>query len=416
MCVVGSEALVQHHHIPYMSARLTSSPLVVVAFQSGARANGGLESLVRIIEALPREVTVLTDREGDVAERARRAGREVHVWSVAPVNPHEHLDWLEGRLARAPALGWFNERVHRLVRSRGARVVLANDIRSFWHAAPGARASGARVIFTVRDMFPVDRPYGPKWRLTRHLADVIVTLSDSMRTETLERVRPYASAGAPVERIYSIVDDVASAPSQLDEKRELRTRLNLPVEGPLFVVVGSFCDKKNQLDLIRRAATELLAANSDGTLAFVGDFEPEADAYARKCLEAADSARGGRDRVRFVGFSRDVRAYYRAATATCVASRYEGLARSMIESLAMGTPVVSFDVTSAREILVARETGLVRPQGDYRGLVADLNRLAREPALRERLAANGIAAARQLFGADTAIQQWERILTMAERR
>lgn len=387
------------------------SPLVVVASQSGARANGGLESLVRIVEGLPREVVALTDRDGDVAARLRAAGRTVHVWELRPIDPRHPLEPIAGRALRAPALGWFNERTFRLLRRSGARLLLANDIRAFWHAAPAARAAGARVAFTNRDMFLPGRPYGAKWRLTRHLSAAVVTLSESMRRETLERIPPYFGSGAPVEAIYSIVEGRADAPASPEERAQLRARLGLPARGAVFLVVGSFCDKKNQLELIERGLPPLFAAVPDATVAFVGDFDPERDAYARRCGEAA---RGLGERVRFAGFTRDVRSYLRAADATCVASRYEGLARAMIESAAQGTPVVSFDVTSAREILEGEGAGVVVPQGDHAALAAALAALARAPDRGSALGAAGLAAARRLFSRERAIAAYEELFRRLE--
>ena len=69
----------------------------------------------------------------------------------------------------------------------------------------------------------------------------------------------------------------------------------------------------------------------------------------------------------------------------------------MIESLACGTPVVSFDVCSAREVLEAHACGIVVPQGDHAGLAAALAALGRDPARRRALGERGARAARELF-------------------
>lgn len=395
----------------------SNSPIVIVAFQTGARANGGLESLMRIVEALPRRVMVVTDMEGDVAERSRSAGASVRVWKVRSIDIEASgaIERMGGRLARVPALAWFNERVRRLMHACGSRVLMANDIRAFWHAAPGAKSAGARVVFVIRDMFLPGRAYGPKWRLTRHVADTIIALSDSMRRETIARITPYFSERTNVERIYSIVDGASPCVPSDTDRTAARQALNVPFAGPLFVVAASFCDKKNQLDLLRHGASALFRLRPDATLAFAGDFDPDRSEYSRKCREVA-AALHHPDRVRFLGFTSQVRLAYRAATATCVASRYEGMARSMIESLAEGTPVVSFDVTSAREILVEHGAGMVRRQGDYLGLAEDLALVATDDALRLRMATAGLVAARGLFSAHAAAREYERVLSSLEGR
>jgi glycosyltransferase involved in cell wall biosynthesis len=389
------------------------TPVLAFASQSGAQANGGVSSLVEIARALPREVVVVTDRAGSLVDRLRDAGREVLVWPLADVEPRaSRVAQFGERAQRLPALGWFNARARDLVRERGARVVLANDIRAFWHAAPGARAAGAQVVFTVRDMFPVGATYGPKWRLVRHVASHVVALSDAMRDEVLERIPAYPpSAGAPVSRIFSVVRSIRERVPTAAERAEARATLGLPAEGPLFVYVATFCDKKNQLDFLRHAAPSLLAQLPSATLAFVGDFEPERDAYAQQCRH--EGVRLG-PRVRFAGYRADVRTWYRAATATVLASRYEGLARAMIESLAEGTPVVSFDVTSAREVLEGRGAGRVHARGDWSAFVGSCAELACEPALAERLAAQGLAAAGELFSEARARDAWAALVAHLE--
>jgi glycosyltransferase involved in cell wall biosynthesis len=98
--------------------------------------------------------------------------------------------------------------------------------------------------------------------------------------------------------------------------------------------------------------------------------------YARRCLETVRRL-GLEEHARFHGFSDRVTEWYQACHIVLLASRREGLARCMIESLACGTPVVSFDACSAREVLEEHDCGRVVPQGGYAGLAAAYVRLYR---------------------------------------
>ncbi|MEM7380597.1 MAG: glycosyltransferase family 4 protein, partial [Bacteroidota bacterium] len=94
---------------------------------------------------------------------------------------------------------------------------------------------------------------------------------------------------------------------------------------------------------------------------------------------------------------------------TVVPTRREGLARCMIESLACGTPVVSFDVTSAREILEGYDCGVVIPQGRYKEMADAILRLLGDIQRYEVLSENGSKLASELFAVRQVINIYESI-------
>ena len=78
------------------------------------------------------------------------------------------------------------------------------------------------------------------------------------------------------------------------------------------------------------------------------------------------------------GHQSDMAGNYQALDAIVIGSRNEGLARCMIEGMAVGVPVVSFDLCSARETLEPTGAGVVVRQGDHAGLAAVLAALAED--------------------------------------
>jgi glycosyltransferase involved in cell wall biosynthesis len=63
-------------------------------------------------------------------------------------------------------------------------------------------------------------------------------------------------------------------------------------------------------------------------------------------------ALGVADRVDFEGFQGDITPYYLSAKATVLTSLYEGFPNVLVESLAMGIPIVSFDCSSGPSEIV----------------------------------------------------------------
>jgi glycosyltransferase involved in cell wall biosynthesis len=210
----------------------------------------------------------------------------------------------------------------------------------------------------------------------------------------------------PVSYFYSVVDLDRMTPVSTADRRSLRSRLGLDPERIVLPYIAAFNAKKAQLPFIEQALPELVGQLPSALVCFVGDFRPDTDDYARRCADAVD-ARGLGQHVRFVGYSSAVADWLGAGDAVLLASRNEGLARCMIEALARGTPVISFDVCSAREVLEQHRCGLVVPQGDYAGMVEAIVRLASDAPLRSELGSNGARLARDLFEPDRVVARYE---------
>ena len=380
-----------------------------VVFQAGSQADGGVESVTQIIERLRGfRLLVVTQAETEANQRWRRAGAEVHVWPLPYVmgSPRGGRSWRDGRLARAASTLGTNLRFLRLLRARGVRVVHCNDVLALLHVGFGARLAGARVVFNVRAAKPAGERYGPRWKLAHALSHATVVLSAEMRGDVAARALPPGRLAHP-ERIRVIrtgVDPARLSPAAPGERERLRRELGIAPGEFAVGCVAVINRRKGQLPLLRDALPALLREVPAARLHLVGGPDPRDPEYAEDCRRAAEEAGAGA--VRFAGFTGRVEDWYRALDAVVLASRGEGLARCMIESLACGTPVVSFDVCSAREVLEAHGCGVVVPQGDYAGLAQALAALGRDPALCERLGLAGAAAARELFDPERMIADY----------
>ena len=83
----------------------------------------------------------------------------------------------------------------------------------------------------------------------------------------------------------------------------------------------------------------------------------------------------------------------KAADVLVVPSHYEGLSYTMIEGLAAGLPIVTFEVSGSEEIVEHRRSGFIVPQGNEDLLANRVAKLVEDPDLRAQVG----DAARQRF-------------------
>jgi glycosyltransferase involved in cell wall biosynthesis len=391
-------------HQPNCNQPGASPSTLVIAFQHGKRADGGLESLYQIAKHLPTPPILITQTESDYARKWRELGARVEVWPVAPIATPNALG---RRLGRFVDIARLTLRLTRFLRKNRIRVIHCNDGSAMALAAPAARLTDTKILLNVRDTLLVNRW---RWRAYRALSDHVVVLSREMQEFALEILTPLPGLrrATPVSSIYSGID--LQRMSRLDDTRRgaLRAELGIPSSTFAIGVVGALVKKKRQLELLKhlRDHGDSLAANA--RLYLVGDCDPERDAYARACTEVAETPEL-RDRVRLCGFSATVEHWYQALDLTLLASTDEGLARSTIESIACGTPVVSFDFCSAREVLEQHLAGVVVSSGDFAALFRSASDLSTDPSKLALLSANGERVARELFAPETAAHRYQQL-------
>ena len=99
----------------------------------------------------------------------------------------------------------------------------------------------------------------------------------------------------------------------------------------------------------------------DWRILFVG---PEVgDEYGAELHEMMD-ARGIRDRVTMLGFSREVEKAYQASDITCLPSMNEAMPSAVVEAMVTGMPAVLTQFSSASDLVPSDEYGkIVEPTG-----------------------------------------------------
>jgi colanic acid/amylovoran biosynthesis glycosyltransferase len=213
--------------------------------------------------------------------------------------------------------------------------------------------------------------------LRRKLQDAagVVTISD-FHLDYLRRT--YGPLARKVQRIYNGLD--------LTEFSFSSPR-NRP---PVILAIGRLVEKKGFHDLIEACAI-LATRGLEFQCRIVGA------GGLRASLVAQAERLGVEDRIVMVGPLPQTAVIAEIRNATAVAmpcivgadGDRDGLPNVIQESLALGTPVVSTDVTGIPEVVRDGDTGLQVPQRDPPALAVALERLLVDPELRVQLATAG---------------------------
>ena len=135
---------------------------------------------------------------------------------------------------------------------------------------------------------------------------------------------------------------------------------------PVLVSAGRLVDQKNHSAMLAAFAQSGLAGRA--TLLILGDGP------LRAGLEAEAHILGIAQSVIFGGRVPDISVYLRRAAGFVLSSRYEGLPLVLVEALANGLPIVSFDCpTGPAEVLDNGALGRLLAPDDIAGLARGMN-------------------------------------------
>jgi glycosyltransferase involved in cell wall biosynthesis len=103
--------------------------------------------------------------------------------------------------------------------------------------------------------------------------------------------------------------------------------------------------------------------------------------------------------IDWLGHVADIREVWARAHFAVLASRREGLPKSLLEAAACGRPMVATDAVGCREIAIEGETALTVPVGDAEALARAMERMAGDQDLRRRFGANARRLVEDKFSA-----------------
>lgn len=318
----------------------------------GGGAEAQVRTLARGLRALGHSVTILVPRLpwAPTDKVSRLDGAAVcRLWF--PRVPFLGGPWLWLRIAaflyarRRRYDAWHVHIAHRIAAVCALmghwldkRVVI--KVSGWWELEKGTLAPGAG---------PVDRA---AYRLLR--------LSGSWQAISRRIAHTLQARGIPRERIVLL-------PNAVDTARFARvTRDPTVASPPRFVFVGRLEAEKG-LAVLLAAFARIAPSHPDASLLLVGSGRLE------RGLKADAQRLGIAGRVEFAGHCDDVAARLAQGNIGVLTSRIEGLANTLLESMASGLPVVASRISGNEDFVDPGSNGWLFPPGDVDALARCLD-------------------------------------------
>jgi glycosyltransferase involved in cell wall biosynthesis len=236
-------------------------------------------------------------------------------------------------------------------------------------------------------------------RLLAPATDIAIAVSQSTADFTT-RARLIPAERTKVVYLGVPLDEFSRARAP-GEVAEARRALAIPPDAFAVGTVTRLMPSKGNEYLVE-AARRVLDALPSARIYIVGEGE------LQPALEARAAALQLGDRLVFSGFRRDVAQALSALDLLVFPSLWEGTPLTVLETLAMGKPIVSTDADGLQDVLTNGQDAVMVPRRDAGALADAILRLAADPAERARLASNAKLTGTQ-YDIDLFVKKMERL-------
>lgn len=258
----------------------------------------------------------------------------------------------------------------------------------------------------------------PAWRRNVYVAAErgLVPASDSLVSVSHRTTRMGLDAGIGRPEHYTMIR--SGIPLELfrpDDDARARTRAEWGFAADELVVgtVGRLSQQKNPRDFVE-LARRVRARGLRVRFLYVGDGPLRAE------IQEQINDAGLTADVTLAGVRRDVPAQLAAMDVFVLTSLWEGLPRVVPQALAIGRPVIAYDISGMREIVRDGHNGWAIEPGSVDSLEARVVELCERPALREELSRRAVEEFDPSFSEDEMIRQlvalYDRLLAGKERK
>ena len=272
--------------------------------------------------------------------------------------------------------------VRRYIRTNGPfDVIHCHSSKAGLTGRLAAIGTGAAVLYTPHALATMDPGWpAPVRAAVRVCEKTLARLTDAIVAVSEEERRHALSLGIVPKRVEVIPNGIARPAIDGSARQRQRQQWSIPGHGVCIGTVGRLTRQKN-VELLLRAAAEVLRTRPGSVLAVVGDGP------LRRDLQSLATALGIAKSVRWLGAIDGPQAMA-AFDIFALTSRYEGFPYVFLEAMAAGLPIVTTAVGGARALIAHQASGFIVPPDS---IATHLALLADDPSLRLAMGASASA-------------------------
>jgi glycosyltransferase involved in cell wall biosynthesis len=315
--------------------RRSRRPVRAVMVSHNLEHEGAPNSMLEMVSGLMRrgylDPIVVSPLDGPLRRHYEALGIRVEIVRNPIADVHTEIDYVANRRVFAEMLA-----------EAGAEVVYGNTLQTFW-AISAAKEVGIPALWNPRESEPWATYFdylAPELRPFAYEAFQIAYAVVFVANATRENWMPVNTRsnfrvihnGISLDRLTSRAGNWT--------REAARDKLAIAEDEVAVILVGTVCERKGQIDLVRAAA--LLKTDKKVRIFIVGDRAGE---YSDKLhAEVASLKPAAAVDIAVIGETGDPYLYYRAADIAVCSSRIESYPRIILEAMACGLPIVTTPV------------------------------------------------------------------------
>lgn len=288
-------------------------------------------------------------------------------------------------LYRTPVLIY---KLRKLLKEENIDTLIVVETMSVLFTLPAVQ--GLTINHICWEHFNFDEDLGKRGRrVARQLAakfcDTVVTLTERDQQKWLKST-------SHKSQIVPIPNPSPYSPQNCENKHSTKTVL----------AIGRLTYQKG-FDLLLKAWIDVHEQLPDWKLIIVGEGED------RDQLESFINVNNLSSNVTLVGNTANIDSYYSNAEIFCLSSRYEGFGMVLVEALAFGLPIVSFDCELGPAEILEGTGSILVPGEDTKQLAYSLIHLIKNKDIRAEISSKNLQKSLE-YQPEKIIEEWQKLI------